>query len=156
MSFAGVRFVAQLRRQTEFTKDGRQRKPETVHLLTSLSAEQATPERLLELNRGHWDIENRVHWVRAVAMGEDRSRIRKGELPRLLAAFANLAISILRLLRTTNISRRMSQLRMQPNQAVSMLLGRTPYLPGGTPLRLPLRGPFPEHQAGDTATASTP
>ena len=123
VSFSGVRFVAQVRRQTEFTKDGRQRKPEAVCLLTSLSAEQATPERLLELNRGHWGIENRVRYVRDVAMGEDRSRIRKGTLPRLPAAFANLAISILRLLGTTNISRRMSQLRMQPNAAVGMLLG---------------------------------
>ena len=123
VSFPGVRFVAQVRRQGEFKKDGGQRKPETVYLLTSLSAEQATPERLLELNRGYWGIENRVHWVRDVAMGEDRSRIRKGELPRLLAAFANLAISILRLLETVNISRRMSQLRMQPNEAVGMLLG---------------------------------
>ena len=123
VSFPGVRFVAQVRREVEYKKDGRQRKPETVYLLTSLPPEVATPQRLLQLNRDYWGIENRVHWVRDVAMGEDRSRVRKGSLPRLLAAFANLAISILRLLGTKNIQRRMGQLKMNPNAAVALLLG---------------------------------
>ena len=123
VSFPGVRFVAQLRREVEYKKDGRRRKPETVYLLTSLPPEVATPQRLLRLNRSYWGIENRVHWVRDVALDEDHSRIRKGSLPRLLAAFANLAISILRLLRTTNIKRRMRQLHLDPNGAVALLLG---------------------------------
>ena len=123
VSFPGVRFVAQVRREVEYKKDGRQRKPETVYLLTSLPPEVATPQRLLRLNRSYWGIENRVHWVRDVALDEDHSRIRKGSLPRLLAAFANLAISILRLLRTTNIKRRMRQLHLDPNGAVALLLG---------------------------------
>ena len=118
-----MRFVAQLRRQVESKKDGRKRKPETVYLLTSLPPEQATPRRLLRLNRCYWGIENRIHWVRDVALREDHSRIRKGTLPRLLAAFANFAISLLRLLKTPNIKRRMAQLRLNPNQAVALLLG---------------------------------
>ena len=123
VDFPGVRFVAQLRRQVESKKDGRKRKPETVYLLTSLPPEQATPRRLLRLNRCYWGIENRIHWVRDVALREDHSRIRKGTLPRLLAAFANFAISLLRLLKTPNIKRRMAQLRLHPNQAVALLLG---------------------------------
>ena len=123
VDFPGVRFVAQLRRQVEYKKDGRKRKPETVYLLTSLPPEQATPRRLLRLNRCYWGIENRIHWVRDVALREDHSRIRKGTLPRLLAAFANFAISLLRLLKTPNIKRRMAQLRLHPNQAVALLLG---------------------------------
>ena len=123
IGFPGVRFVAQVRREVECKKDGRQRKPVTACLLTSLPAEQATPQRLLRLNRACWGIENRVHWVRDVALGEDRSRIRKGSLPRLMAALANFAISILRLFRTKNITRRMNQLKMRPDQAVQLLLG---------------------------------
>ena len=95
----------------EFIKDRHQHKPETVYLLTSLSEKEATPERLLELNRGHWGIQNRIHRVRNVAMGEERSRIRKKTLPRLMG--------------TTNISRRMSQLRMKPDEAVCLLFGST-------------------------------
>ena len=123
VDFPGLRFVAQLRRQVESKKDGRKRKPETVYLLTSLPPEQAPPRRLLRLNRCYWGIENRIHWVRDVALREDHSRIRKGTLPRLLAAFANFAISLLRLLKTPNIKRRMAQLRLHPNQAVALLLG---------------------------------
>ncbi len=123
VDFPGLRFVAQLRRQVESKKDGRKRKPETVYLLTSLPPEQAPPRRLLRLNRCYWGIENRIHWVRDVALREDHSRIRKGTLPRLLAAFANFAISLLRLLKTPNIKRRMAQLRLHPHQAVALLLG---------------------------------
>ena len=123
VSFPGVRFVAQVRRAVEYKKDGRQRKPETVYLLTSLPPEKATPQRLLRLNRCYWGIENRVHWVRDVALREDHSRIRKGSLPRLLAAFANLAISILRLLQTDNIKRRMNRLHLNPDEAATLILG---------------------------------
>jgi hypothetical protein len=40
-----------------------------VYGLTSLSPKRASPERLLELNRGHWGIENRSHWRRDVTDG---------------------------------------------------------------------------------------
>lgn len=123
ISFPGVRFVAQVQREVEYKKDGRKRQPETVYLLTSLPPELATPERLLELNRAYWGIENRVHWVRDVALREDASRLRKGSLPRLWAAFANLAISILRLLRTDGIKRRMGQMHLRPDSAIQLLLG---------------------------------
>ena len=120
--FPGVRLVAQVHREVTYKKDGRQRRPETVYLVTSLGPEQVTPQQLLHLNRSHWGIENRVHYVRDVAVGEDKCRIRKGSLPRLMAAVSNLAISILRLLETKNIKRRMSQLSMDPNGTVALLL----------------------------------
>ena len=54
---------------------------EVVHGITSLSPERADAKRLLELNRGHWGIENGLHYVRDVTMGEDQSRVRKGSAP---------------------------------------------------------------------------
>ena len=70
---------------------------ETVHGLTSLPFEQASAERMLELVRGHWSIENRLHHVRDVSYDEDRCRVHTGHLPRNLACLTNLAISIVRL-----------------------------------------------------------
>ena len=70
---------------------------ETVHGLSSLSFEHASAERILTLVRGHWGIENRVHYVRDVSYDEDRCRVHTGHLPRNLACLTNVAISIVRL-----------------------------------------------------------
>ena len=51
--------------------------------------------------------------MRDVALGEDACRVRSNALPRVMAAFANLAISILRLLQVQNIKRTMHQLLYQ-------------------------------------------
>jgi len=70
---------------------------ETVQGLSSLPAARATPAALLELSRGHWTIENRLHWVRDVTFDEDRSRVRTGAGAQVMASLRNLAISLLRL-----------------------------------------------------------
>ena len=70
---------------------------ETVHGLTSLSPRRAGPSEILALNRGHWEIENRLHYVRDFSFGEGRSRIRNGKLPRNLACLSNAAIAIVRM-----------------------------------------------------------
>ena len=70
---------------------------ETVHGLSSLPVERATPACLLALSRGHWTIENRLHWVRDVTFDEDRSRVRTGAGAQVMASLRNLAISLLRL-----------------------------------------------------------
>ncbi len=112
--------MAQLRRETVFSKDGKRRQPETVYLITSLPPEQATPARLMALNRGYWGaVENGIHYVRDVALREDACRVRKGALPRVMAA--NLAISILRLLRVKNIKRRMEQLQLRPDSTAGLV-----------------------------------
>ena len=68
---------------------------EVVHGISSLGPERADAKRLLELNRGHWGIENRLHYVRDVTMGEDASRIRKGVAPQVMAALRNGVIHVL-------------------------------------------------------------
>jgi hypothetical protein len=69
---------------------------EICYGITSLRSNQAAPQRLLEYNRGHWCIENKVHYVRDVTMLEDYSRIRKGGGPRIMAIFKNIVLNILR------------------------------------------------------------
>ena len=51
----------------------------------------------MELIRGHWSIENNLHWVRDVVFDEDRSQVRKGNTPQVMAAVRNTTISVLRL-----------------------------------------------------------
>jgi predicted transposase YbfD/YdcC len=65
--------------------------------VASLTLDRATAKRLAGHVRGHWGIENRLHWVRDVDYGEDRSRVRSGNAPQVMAALRNLAISLMRL-----------------------------------------------------------
>lgn len=83
---------------------GRKSVSETVHGVTSLSSGKALPEQLLAYNRGHWQIENRLHHVRDMAYDEDRSQVRKGNRPHAMATMRNLAISLLRLAGADNIA----------------------------------------------------
>ena len=69
---------------------------ERVYAVTSLAPERADAAALLALWRGHWGIENRLHWVRDVGFAEDRSAARVGGVPQLLAATRNTAIGLLR------------------------------------------------------------
>ena len=62
---------------------------ETVCAVTSLGPERASAKRLLAIARGHWWIENRLHWVRDMSLGEDACRVRTGEAPEILAAMRN-------------------------------------------------------------------
>ena len=66
---------------------------EAAYGLTSLDSQVAGPSEILALNRGHSEIENRLHYVRDVAYDEDRSRVRVGRMPRNLACLSNAAIS---------------------------------------------------------------
>lgn len=77
---------------------------EVAYAITSAGPEWADAEVLLEWWRGHWRIENRVHWVRDVTLGEDASRICTEGAPEVLAGLRNAAISLLRLSGVTNIA----------------------------------------------------
>ena len=57
----------------------------------------ASPETLAAWIRGHWHIENKLHWVRDVTYQEDKSLVRTGNAPRVMATLRSLAISLLRL-----------------------------------------------------------
>jgi hypothetical protein len=99
-----VRQVARIERVRVRLKDGSEQR-ETVFCITSLSPEKADPARLLKLNRGHWSIENRLHYVRDRTFDEDRSQVRKHAAPHMMASLRNLAIGLLRLAgASTNIA----------------------------------------------------
>lgn len=77
---------------------------ETSYYITSVPAERAGADRLGRHVRGHWGIENRVHYVRDWTYDEDRHQLRAPNAPRALATLRNLAISLLRLAGATNIA----------------------------------------------------
>lgn len=84
-------------------RDGKETR-EVEYAITSAGPAWASAADLLGWWRGHWGIENRVHWVRDVTMGEDASRVRTGSGPEAMAGLRNAAISLLRLSGLTNIA----------------------------------------------------
>lgn len=66
---------------------------ETSYYVTSLSR---NPERVARAVRGHWGIENSLHWVLDIAFREDESRIRKDHAPANFAIIRHMALNLLR------------------------------------------------------------
>lgn len=63
--------------------------------ITSLPPGVADADRLLALVRGHWQIENGLHYVKDVTLGEDRSLIHKGNGPSVMAILRDTVVSVL-------------------------------------------------------------
>jgi predicted transposase YbfD/YdcC len=101
--------------------DGQRATKEIAHCITSLTAEQASPEDLAGYIRGHWQIENRLHWVRDVTYDEDRSQVRTGAGPHVMAGLRNLAISALRLGGHTNIAAALRWTARDPSRSLQIL-----------------------------------
>ena len=94
---------------------------EVVYLITTLTPAKASPERLLELTRGHWSIENRSHYVRDVTFDEDRSRLRTGQAPQILAACRNLAITFIHRFGSSHIAATRRHFASCPEAALALL-----------------------------------
>jgi predicted transposase YbfD/YdcC len=101
----------------QITRERRDKGKKTVEVayrITSLRPDQADAARLLKLDRGHWGIENGLHHVRDVTLGEDACRVRSRSAPQLLAAARNLALGLLRPLGFPSIATATRRIVMHP------------------------------------------
>lgn len=71
--------------------------PEPVTVRYFLLSKVLTAQRMLDVARTHWTIENQLHWVLDVALDEDAARSRKDNAPQNLALIRKLALNLLRL-----------------------------------------------------------
>jgi Transposase DDE domain len=118
LEWPGAAQVARIERTREI---GGKVSTETVYLITSLTAAEAGPERLLELSRTHWAIENRLHYVRDVSFNEDRCRVRAGA--RQLAAIRNLVLYLIRS-RGLSVPEARENFREDRAHAIAIVTGR--------------------------------
>jgi Transposase DDE domain len=95
---------------------------ETRYYVTSLTSEQADAKVLLALARGHWGIENRLHYVRDVTFDEDRSQMRSGSVAHTFAACRNLAIGLLRSDGAASIAAALRTFAARPADAAFLVL----------------------------------
>ncbi len=96
--------VAQVCRVEAEVSQGAEATHEVSYAITGVPRARAVAAALLSWHRGQWGIEDRLHWVRDVTMGEDANRTQVGSGPQVLAASRNAAISHMRSLGSTNIA----------------------------------------------------
>jgi len=95
---------------------------QAVHYgVTSLPPTVGSPARLLALKRGHWGIENRLHYVKDVTLGEDRSPLRLGAGPTIMAMLRDAAINLLRLAGGRAIAARLRFHSRHPHAALALV-----------------------------------
>ena len=120
ISFSHARLAAQLvRRRRSLT--GRKWSTETVYIVTDLTYRNVRAADLAAMLRGHWGIENRLHWVRDVTYAEDNSQTRTGRGPQVMAGLRNLAISLHRLAGATNIAAALRHTSHDHNRPIRLI-----------------------------------
>ena len=83
---------------------------EVAYGITSRTAEQAEPERVLNINRGHWTIENCCHYIIDWNYDEDRSRIRTGYGPENITRMRRFAIGVIKSKKVRSVAQKMREL----------------------------------------------
>ena len=76
----------------------------------------------MRLVRAHWHIENRLHYVRDVTLGEDASRVRSGSSPEVLAALRNTTLHLLEHVPAKSKAAATRRLAAKPEEALRLIL----------------------------------
>lgn len=96
--------------RTSIEKKTGQSSSELVYGITSRSPQQADAQRLLEINRGHWSIENSCHYILDWNYDEDRCRIRTGHGPENITCLRRFAIGLIKSKGIKNVAQKMRHL----------------------------------------------
>ncbi len=118
--------LAQVFRLERTWQEGGMQRHEVQYGITSLPPDIANADRLLALRRGHWQIENALNYVKDVTLGEDRSLIRLGNGPSVMAMLRDLSISLLHHVGCHSIASNLRRNSRHPELAVTILAGITP------------------------------
>ena len=94
--------------------------------IVSLPPSIADARRLLAVRRGHWSIENQLHYPKDVSMDEDRSLVHTGQGPTVLAMLRDSALSLIRLAGWRTIASRLRAFTDNPTAAVALVTQSVP------------------------------
>jgi predicted transposase YbfD/YdcC len=104
-----------------YSLSGKEKYCEVRYGITSLPAEVASPKRVLQIARGAWGIENKLHWRRDVLLREDWSQLRRGGAPQVNAVLNNLTLGVLALAGYSNVAQARRELTYHSDKAVGLL-----------------------------------
>jgi predicted transposase YbfD/YdcC len=94
---------------------------EVTYGITSLGRQRASLEQVVQFWRGHWTIENRVHYVRDESMGEDRCQVHTGQAPQALAALRNGVLNAIRHSGWKNVAAALRHFEASAVEALALL-----------------------------------
>jgi predicted transposase YbfD/YdcC len=94
---------------------------EVAYGITSLTRAKAPAADLLTYARGHWGIENRLHYVRDETLGEDRCRVRSGVAAQVLAAVRNVAVFLLEQVTAPSKAADTRRIAVHPTETLPLL-----------------------------------
>jgi DDE family transposase len=121
IAWPGVRLMLRLER-TMIDKTTGELSVELHDARASLDADETTASQLLSLWRQHWQIENGLHYVRDVTLGEDASRVRKHHAPQTFAAIRNLVIATAHRAGFTNLAQPVRTFAQKPYCALAQFI----------------------------------
>jgi predicted transposase YbfD/YdcC len=119
--WAGLAQVFMIRRSV---KEKGEERNEIVYGITNLPRKKADAKRLLEVNRKHWSIENRLHYRRDVTLGEDASQVRTHGAPEVIAALNGGLLALMDFMEVKNVAKQMRHFCAQPREALQWLLDK--------------------------------
>ena len=99
-NWRGIKSIIKMERSREIMTTKKESR-ETSYYISSLDK---TPKEMNKLIRGHWEIENNLHWVLDVTFKEDENRTRKGEAGANFSIIRHIALNILKLDKTSKKS----------------------------------------------------
>ena len=120
VNWPGAYWVLQRTCQRQILKTGRQSQ-EVTYAITSLDPTRASLARVEQLWRGHWTIENKVHYVRDVTFGEDTCPVHRGQAPHVLATLRNGVLNLLRQAGWHNIAAALRHYAASATQTLRLL-----------------------------------
>ncbi|AXK40532.1 ISAs1 family transposase [Crenobacter cavernae] len=119
--WSGVRCLIRVQRQTQLFDTGLQNWRERSDTTWAISTRRVTAEDAAQAIRDHWLIENALHHVRDVALGEDASRVRKQ--PGVFAQLRTWALNLLRVAGYENIKAARQTLGWSPEALLRLCSG---------------------------------
>jgi predicted transposase YbfD/YdcC len=114
--------LAQVFMITRTVKEKGEERIEIVYGMTNLPRKKASASRILELNRKHWAVENRLHHRRDVTLREDASQTRVKDAPEVLAAINGGILALMDFFGVKNVAKQMRRFCKYPREALHWLL----------------------------------
>ena len=122
-TWPGLAQVYRLERQFQWWRSGYcyRTSCQIEYGITSLTRQEASPARLLEIRRAHWGIETGLHYRRDVTLHEDATRMTVGNTGKVMASINNLVLALIRQAKFHNAAQARRWFAAHPNKAFALL-----------------------------------